>query len=166
MFFAGCAGEDGKSPFDTFTSQFDEKPHKNIIIKDKDVNYGTKVANYNGGYLLVMLLEEKPDLEKLDFVSLIEGTMTVGKVRNNRFDLPIYEGFLDYWKENGTFWVLAAVLSGSFTFVSDVFLSKEGVDFYAKNTVINNDDFMLPIALNLDIGDTIRSLVEDVDRRQ
>ncbi|GMO33022.1 MAG: hypothetical protein Ta2F_09000 [Termitinemataceae bacterium] len=148
---------------DTLQESMEKSDTKTIIIIDSDPNYEFRVSKIGkNNYILVALVEEKPNTQNIDVNELFDSNIALGKVQNNMINLPIYQNFLDHWTSTGSFWVICIELNSRATYASNAYISKEKEDFDAVNTYLTNKDFMLPVYLNVDLGNLLEDLIKRI----
>jgi hypothetical protein len=155
-----CVGLAGCDRLSDVAPQASEQ--KRVDIKDTDLKHQFTIRSIpETDYILLALAESKPNVSNPNISALMKSNVTIGKRSRAGFlDLPIYEGFLDYWTGSGSYWVVFVQLNSNATFASRIVISKEKMDFYDRTTYLRNVDFMLPLELDLDIGDILQDALE------
>jgi hypothetical protein len=133
-------------------SDFLEQPvNKTIVITDSDQSWPTSIRGINGKDVFLALLESKPDVSAINASAMIKAVYSIGKVNGNKIDLRLHYDGVDYWRGNGDYWVMFALLEPG-NRVSRAYSSKGMQNFNSERTYLTNTDFMAPVNVDIDIN--------------
>jgi hypothetical protein len=137
---------------------------KRIIISDTDLTYGFKVSQIDKDHYIVMALSTTlPPLDDINVQQLmLDSYITLGKPGGTNINLPIYQDFLDYWVERGSFWCIFLELNSSADYAYNAYISKETENFNTINTYLSNVDFYLPVKIEQIVPDLLKGFIDKI----
>ncbi|GMO22366.1 MAG: hypothetical protein Ta2B_01230 [Termitinemataceae bacterium] len=152
--------------FSLLTCDPEEDPNeyqKKIIVTDSDPDYGFSVKKIGkDNYILMALAEKKPNVSDISPADYINSNIALGKPRGKDINLTIYTSFVEYWIGKGSYWVIFVELNSSATYAYKANVSKEKVNFDTIQTYLTNEDFMLPVILESELGNLLEKQVEGI----
>jgi hypothetical protein len=133
-------------------NDFLEQPaNKTIVITDSDSEWLASIRNINGKDVFLALFESQPNVNLINVSAMIKSVYSIGNVAGNRIDLKLHYDGLDYWRGNGDYWVVFALLEPG-NRISGVYSSIQSKSFSAERTYMTNTDFIGPVPVNININ--------------